>query len=134
MVSAEKQSALEERMESLGILEDDLAEKFVLGTGSGGQKINKTHSCVWLKHEPSGHEVKCQSGRSRAMNRYIARSQICEILEEERRQRKLRRQRAAAKARNQNRRPSAAKRARMAAQKRHRSNIKRLRQKPTKDD
>ncbi|MEM1295347.1 MAG: peptide chain release factor-like protein [Verrucomicrobiota bacterium] len=134
MVSAEKQSALEERMESLGIYEDDLVEKFVLGTGSGGQKINKTHSCVWLKHEPSGHEVKCQSGRSRAMNRYIARSQLCEMLEEERRQRKLRRQRAAAKARNRNRRPSAAARARMAAQKRHRSNTKRLRQKPSQDD
>tara|TARA_R110002096_G_scaffold16106_23_gene55138 strand:+ start:14131 stop:14535 length:405 start_codon:yes stop_codon:yes gene_type:complete len=134
MISAEKQSALEERMESLGILEDDLAEKFVLGTGSGGQKINKTHSCVWLKHEPSGHEVKCQSGRSRAMNRYIARSQICEIFEEERRQRKLRRQRTAARARVRNRRPSAASRARMTEQKRRRSNTKRLRRKPSRDD
>ena len=134
MVSAEKQSALKSRMEQMGIREDDLVEKFVLGTGSGGQKINKTHSCVWLKHEPTGREIKCQSGRSRAMNRYIARSQLCDEIEEERRQRKLRRQKAAARARVQKRRPSAASRARAIEQKRRRSRVKQLRRKPSRDD
>ncbi len=134
MVSSEKQSALQERMEQLGISEDDLTEKFVLGTGSGGQKINKTHSCVWLKHEPTGNEVKCQSGRSRAMNRYIARSRICDAIDEERRQRRLRQKQAAERARRQNRRPSAASKARALAQKRRRSQLKQQRQKPSNDD
>jgi len=34
--------------------ESDLEEKFVRGSGPGGQKINKTSSCVQLKHVPTG--------------------------------------------------------------------------------
>ena len=69
-------------MEKLGILDEDLVEKFIRGSGSGGQKVNKTASCVYLKHEPSGIEIKCQQDRSRVMNRYIARKELCEQLEE----------------------------------------------------
>ena len=39
MVSPEKQAALDARMAKLRITEDDLVEKFVLGSGSGGQKM-----------------------------------------------------------------------------------------------
>ena len=74
----EEQDALRERMESLGIEEDDLVEKFVLGTGSGGQKINKTSSCVYLKHTPTGFEVKCQRSRRRELNRFLARRELCD--------------------------------------------------------
>src|SRR5579872_5319974 len=81
MISKEKQEALSARMERLGIREENLIEKFVLGSGSGGQKINKTSSCVYLKHEPSGIEVKCQRERSRELNRYYARQELCEKLE-----------------------------------------------------
>ncbi|XP_060529608.1 mitochondrial translation release factor in rescue [Cylas formicarius] len=35
---------------------DDLKEQFVRGSGPGGQKINKTASCVVLKHIPTGIE------------------------------------------------------------------------------
>src|SRR6185436_10588305 len=45
---------------TLGIHESDLIEKFILGSGKGGQKVNKTSSCVYLKHIPTGIEVKCQ--------------------------------------------------------------------------
>ena len=53
-VSPEKEKALQRRMEELGIAPADLVEKFIRGSGSGGQKINKTSSCVYLRHEPSG--------------------------------------------------------------------------------
>ena len=64
MISKEKQEDLVRRMESLEIREDDLIEKFILGSGRGGQKINKTSSCVYIKHIPSGMEIKCQRDRS----------------------------------------------------------------------
>jgi peptide chain release factor len=82
MIRKEKITELEKRMEKLGIQESDLIEKFILGSGSGGQKINKTSSCVYLKHVPSGIEVKCQKDRSREMNRYYARKELCEKIEE----------------------------------------------------
>ena len=82
MVSKEKTDDLKEKMISLGILEEDLIEKFILGSGSGGQKINKTSSCVYLKHLPSGIEIKCQKERSRELNRFIARRELCRRLEE----------------------------------------------------
>jgi len=68
-----KIDALKAKMDSLGIKEEDLAEKFILGSGKGGQKVNKTASCVYLKHGPTGIEVKCQKERSQAMNRFLAR-------------------------------------------------------------
>ncbi|MDR3625178.1 MAG: peptide chain release factor-like protein [Chlamydiales bacterium] len=79
MIREEKLKELEERMKSLGIDESDLLEKFVLGSGSGGQKINKTSSCVYLKHIPTGLEVKCQQDRSRELNRFFARRTLCEL-------------------------------------------------------
>ena len=54
MISAEKRKRLEARMSELGIKESELEERFVLGSGKGGQKVNKTASCVWLKHPASG--------------------------------------------------------------------------------
>ena len=80
-VSQEKQDSLSIRMEKLGIREEDLIEKFILGSGSGGQKVNKTSSCVYLKHLPTGLEVKCQRERSREMNRFYARRELCDKLE-----------------------------------------------------
>ena len=81
-VTPRKQKQLEERMERLGILEKDLVEKFVKGSGKGGQKLNKTSSCVYLLHKPSKIEVKCQRERSQAMNRFLARRELCDRLEE----------------------------------------------------
>ena len=82
MTGQDKRAALKRRMVDLGILEDDLIERFIRGTGHGGQKINKTSSCVYLQHQPSGIEIKCQAQRSREMNRFIARRELCERLEE----------------------------------------------------
>ncbi len=73
---------LAERMLKLQIYEEDLIEKFILGSGKGGQKINKTSSCVYIKHLPTLIEVKCQKDRSREINRFLARKMLCEKIEE----------------------------------------------------
>lgn len=60
-------------MERLGIKESDIVERFVHSGGPGGQNVNKTSTCVYLKHVPTGIEVKCQRERSQALNRFLAR-------------------------------------------------------------
>ena len=82
MITSEKWEKLQARMEALGIHEQDLAEHFIRGSGSGGQKINKTSSCVQMNHGPSGIEIRCQKTRSQADNRYWARKELCERIEE----------------------------------------------------
>jgi protein subunit release factor B len=61
-----------ERLAAVGVSITDVEERFVRGTGPGGQKINKTSSTVWLRHEPTGIEVRCQRERSQAANRELA--------------------------------------------------------------
>ena len=81
-VSENTERELLNRMERLGIQEADIVEKFIRGSGKGGQKINKTSSTVYLFHRPTGMEIKCQRGRSQAMNRFFARRELCDRLEE----------------------------------------------------
>ena len=72
-VSPLKENSLHEKMKTLNILEEDIRESFVRSQGRGGQNVNKTSTCVYLKHIPTGIEVKCQQERSQALNRYRAR-------------------------------------------------------------
>lgn len=81
-LTSQKRNALAARMKWLGIREQDLVERYILGSGSGGQKLNKTSSCVYLRHVPTGIEVKCQRERSRELNRFLARRELCARLEE----------------------------------------------------
>lgn len=81
-VTAKKQTELESRMAALGLREQDLEEKFIHSSGPGGQRVNKTASCVYLKHGPTGLEVKMQRERQQRLNRYYARKRMCELLEE----------------------------------------------------
>ncbi|MCF6284509.1 MAG: peptide chain release factor-like protein [Candidatus Hydrogenedentes bacterium] len=81
-VTPNKEAELLRRMEACEIREEDLAESFIRGSGSGGQKVNKTASCVQLTHRPSGLEVKVQEARSQALNRFFARRRLCELMEE----------------------------------------------------
>jgi peptide chain release factor len=76
-VSIEKESALLSKMQELGILESEVEEKFIRGSGSGGQKINKTSSTVYLHYLRLGIELKCQKTRSQSLNRYHARVALC---------------------------------------------------------
>ena len=121
-------------MENLGITEDNLTEKFIQGSGSGGQKINKTASCVYLKHKPSGIEVKCQQQRSRELNRYIARRELCERLEEIRDGKKSARQQKMEKIRRQKRRRSRRAKNRMLDDKSKHADKKNMRKPPNKND
>jgi protein subunit release factor B len=69
------------RLEALGVSPSDIEERFIRGSGPGGQKINKTSSTVWLRHRPTGIEVRCQAERSQAANRERAWLEMCERLE-----------------------------------------------------
>ncbi len=80
MVNKDKWDKLRAWMNQLSITEEQLLEKFITGSGSGGQKLHKTSSSVYLKHIPTELEVKCQESRSREDNRYHARIRLCEKL------------------------------------------------------
>ena len=130
MIRKEKFDELQARMERLGIQDEDLVEKFILGSGKGGQKVNKTSSCVYLRHIPSGIEVKCQQERSRELNRFYARRALCEKLEEEILQEKSAKQQAVEKIRRQKRRRSRRSKQKMLEDKRRHSEKKSLRRPP----
>ena len=100
-ISQEKDTALRERMERLGVREEEFRETFIRSSGPGGQKVNKTSSCVYLVHLPTGLSVKCQQERSQGLNRFLARRILLDKIEakltgsiaaEEQRIEKIRRQ------------------------------------------
>ncbi|HPD19206.1 MAG TPA: peptide chain release factor-like protein, partial [Candidatus Goldiibacteriota bacterium] len=57
-------------------------EKFILSGKKGGQKANKSHNAVYLKHVPTKIEVKCNQTRERELNRFLARRLLCDKVEE----------------------------------------------------
>jgi protein subunit release factor B len=75
-VSVEKQRLLQNRMNELGVTEADFQEHFIRSSGSGGQHVNKSATCVHLLHHPTGLEVKCMRERSQSINRFIARREL----------------------------------------------------------
>ena len=80
-VSADKERAIAARMLELGVSENDFEESFVRSSGPGGQKVNKTSSCVYLVHTPTGLAVKCQRERSQSLNRHLARKLLLDKIE-----------------------------------------------------
>jgi|SRR3990167_1327792 len=128
MITREKWQQMHVRMHSLGIHEDNLTEKFILGSGSGGQKINKTNSCVWLKHIPTGIAVKCQKERSRELNRYYARQRLCDKIDEQKNKVKSERQQIAAKMKRQKRKRSKRAKEKILMNKKHQAMRKQNRQ------
>ncbi|NLX26920.1 MAG: peptide chain release factor-like protein [Lentisphaerae bacterium] len=134
MITQEKQERLMERMQSLDISEKDLEENFIRGSGKGGQKINKTSSCVQLVHRPTGIEIRCQRTRSQADNRYWARRELCERIEEKVMGEQSEKQQAIEKIRRQKRRRSRRAKARMLDAKTKQGEKKRLRGRITTEE
>jgi protein subunit release factor B len=79
--SSEKEAALAARLAGLGVKPGDLIERFIRAGGPGGQNVNKTSTAVYLKHVPTGIEVKVQQERSQALNRFLARRALADKLE-----------------------------------------------------
>ena len=115
---------IDARLTALGVRSADVDERFVRGTGPGGQKINKTSSTVWLRHRPTGVEVRCQRERSQAANRELAWIELCGKLEQ-----RLRDARAAVQQENEadrrrHRQKSRGQKVRMIQSKKHRAGHK----------
>lgn len=106
MVNPAKEKALLDKFVSLGVRQTDIIESFIRSSGPGGQNVNKTSTCVYLRHLPTGIEVKCQTERSQVMNRYKARVILLEKIGSRMLRDRAERKAAAEKARRQKRRPS----------------------------
>ncbi|KTC90496.1 peptide chain release factor-like protein [Fluoribacter dumoffii] len=130
MVNKEKWEKLSDFMAKLQVHETDLIEKFIIGSGKGGQKLHKTASTVYLKHIPSGLEIKCQESRSREDNRYFARIRLCEKLHSQVTDEKTKEQQKNEKLKRQKKRRSRRAKQKILDEKSKHSELKALRKKP----
>lgn len=130
MINKEKWDKLHDWMDKLRFQEADLIEKFILGSGKGGQKLHKTASTVYLKHIPSGLEIKCQESRSREDNRYFARIRLCEKLHSLFSDEKTKEQQQIEKLKRQKKRRSRRTKQKILDDKSRQSELKALRRKP----
>jgi len=124
---------ISDRLAALGVRPVDVDERFVRGTGPGGQKINKTSSTVWLRHRPTGQEVRCQRERSQAANRELAWIELCEKLEARVAAAREAAQQEKEAARRRTRQKSRGQKVRMIETKKHRAGIKARRGRPESD-
>ena len=134
MISDAKQKSLQDRMNKLGLFEQDLEEHFVRSSGKGGQNVNKVNTCVWIKHIPSSLEVKCQKTRSQVDNRYLARVILCEKWEAQLLGKKSAIEREKHRIRKQKKRRSRRSKEKMLAEKRSTSQRKQWRKSPDHSD
>ena len=132
-VSIEKERRLLERMKQWNVRESDIRETFVRAQGRGGQKVNKTSSCVMLEHIPTGIAVKCQTERSQAMNRFIARRMLLDKIESRELGRQSTERQRIEKIRRQKKRRSRKSREKMLRLKKERGELKELRRQPKED-
>ena len=121
------EASLRARFVSLRVRPEEVEERFVRGTGAGGQKINKTSSTVWLQHRPSGLEVRCQRERSQAMNRLTAWTELADKLEWRKQEAKNQAQSARELVRRQNLKKTSGQKIKMIETKKHRAKIKQKR-------
>ena len=127
MISPETIAKISALMEEADLYEEDLEESFILGSGPGGQKTNKTSNVVRLSHEPSGLMVRCGETRSRETNRWLARRMLAELILEREHKRKSAARQAREKIRRQKRRRSRRQKQKMLADKRAHAEIKTMR-------
>lgn len=130
MINKDKWDKLAETMMQLQIYETDLIEKFIIGSGKGGQKLHKTASVVYLKHIPTGIEIKCQESRGQEDNRYFARMRLCEKIQSQVFEEQTKKQQQAEKIKRQKRRRSRRSKQKMLDDKSKQGLLKSLRKKP----
>lgn len=118
-----------EKAKKLAVFPEDIDEKFIRGSGAGGQKINKTNSCVWLRHLPTGTEVKVQEHRERAANRKTAYRLLINKIEDQVLGKRSERQKKIFKLQKQKKRRSRKAKEKMLEAKRRRGQIKSSRKK-----
>lgn len=80
-VSPGKVAALLERIRRLGIDSTLIQERFVRGSGPGGQKTNKTSNGVVLRYSPLAITVRCREDRRRSVNRFLALRELIDRIE-----------------------------------------------------
>ena len=132
-VSAQKEKLLLERMKKLGVSEKDIEETFVRSSGPGGQKVNKSSSCVFIRHIPTGLSVKYQRERSQALNRFLARRLLLDKIERMQKGMVSRERERIEKIRRQKRKRSKRAKEKMLADKHHQTQKKQLRS-PVKNE
>lgn len=132
-VSPDKLAQLEQRMSALGVIESEIEETFVRSGGAGGQKVNKSSSCVMLLHRPTGLRVKSQTTRHQAMNRFLARRLLLDKIERLRKGYVEAERARIEKVRRQKRKRSSRAKQRMLADKARQGEKKRLRGAVTPD-
>ncbi len=121
------EASLQTRFVSLGVRPEEVEERFVRGAGAGGQKINKTSSTVWLRHRPTGVEVRCQRERNQSVNRLLAWQELAGKLEARRTMALGEAQAARELVRRQTRQKSRGLKLRMVEAKKHRAKRKAVR-------
>lgn len=110
--------------EDLGLNPSDVEEQFTRGTGKGGQKMNKTSSTVWLKHLPTGLEVKVQRHREQSKNRISAWKLLILKLEERVKGKESKHAKAIFKIQKQKQRRSRKAKEKMLTEKHQRADLK----------
>lgn len=133
-LSKSKNEKLLLQMEALNIQEKDILEKFIKGSGKGGQKVNKTSSTVYIKHIPTGIELKCSQTRSQTLNRYYARKELCRALEYKHNKAASKKQKEIEKIRRQKKKRSKRAKEKILENKNKRSKLKNSRKSVKEDE
>ena len=131
MITSDTWEKLKAWMHELGIEENEIDEQFIIASGRGGQKLQKTSSCVRLVYLPSNIVIRCQESRSREMNRFLARRRLCEKIDGIKNREKSAKRKQQEKIRRQKARRSRKSKEKMLENKRHQSRRKESRKKPT---